>query len=64
MKNVLLLLLLIVLCVVENAKAIDLEARAGLGYFGYYGNWDMHVGALTSFPLSDKFYIRPGLLLV
>ena len=63
MKRVLLLMMIVALCAVENVRAIDLEARAGLGYFGYYGHWDMHLGALASFQMLDKFYLRPGIFL-
>lgn len=57
-----LLVMMILLSTFGNTKAIDLETRIGLGYFGYYGDWDAHVGALTSFKVLDRFYFRPGVL--
>lgn len=58
MKNVLLLMLL--LCTVGNAKTIDLEPRVGASYTRH---WGIHIGALASYSLSNTFYSQPGVLI-
>lgn len=60
MKRVLLLLVLIILLfTVGNAKGIEIEPRVGISYSKV---WGIHAGALTSVQLSDKFYFQPGFL--
>lgn len=60
MKRILLLsVLMILLCIAGNAKGIELEPRAGVSYSRV---WGIHVGALTSLELSDRFYFQPGFL--
>lgn len=58
-KYFILLLVSFVLCSVQSMKAIDLEPRAGVSYSWV---WGIHVGALTSLELSDRFYFQPGFL--
>lgn len=59
-KYFIFLLMSFVLCSEQSMKAIDLEPRVGVSCSAV---WGIHVGALTSLQLSDKFYFQPGFLM-
>lgn len=46
-------------CSVSNAKTIELEPRAGVGYSNLFG---IHAGVLASMSFTNHFFIQSGLI--
>lgn len=60
MKQIVVSLILICLCVTQSVKAVEWEARTGVSVSD---TWGLHTAVLVGIPLSNAWQIRPGVWL-